>query len=306
MKKAGLFLTMIFFAQIIFGQYQIGIIPRVSPDKAIYQKIGYTEVEIRYGSPSVSSRNIWGDLVPYDQVWRAGANAATTIEFSAAVNIGTTTLDSGKYAFFVIPKEDDKWTIVFNKTSKQWGAFRYDQKEDALRVEVRPRTTNYKTENLSYSIEQTGFKYGSINLSWDFVTLEIPFATNYLTEFELEIESRADAQPEYIKWIPYIQGAEHLEQINSSIELAKKWINRAEEIMNNTQEWNDQFYPRPYVTGHLYWTKAKIMAWDNNYAAAVEYVDQLKSMETASFYEKKNETAEIDLHYEAWKEKLMR
>ncbi|MEM6700816.1 MAG: DUF2911 domain-containing protein, partial [Bacteroidota bacterium] len=83
MKNAILLISFWFLVQPLSAQYQIGIIPRVSPDKMVYQKIGYTEVEIRYGSPAVNQRPIWGDLVPYDKVWRAGANAATTVEFKS-------------------------------------------------------------------------------------------------------------------------------------------------------------------------------------------------------------------------------
>lgn len=302
MKKIYLLLSLNFVALMAYGQYQIGIIPRVSPDKAVYQKIGFTEVEIRFGSPAVNERTIWGALVPYDKVWRAGANSATTIEFSAPVNIGGVTLDSAKYSLFVIPKENDKWTVIFNKVPKQWGAFRYDEKEDALRIAVSPRPTKFKTESLSYAISQTGFKYGSLVLAWEHLELAVPFETNYLTVFEREITSRADAQPDYIRWIPYIQGAEHLEQINSRVDLARKWIDDAEEIMKSTQEWNDQFYPRHYVEGHLYWTKAKVLAWENNYEEALKYIDKLKNMEQPNYYKKQNEKAGIDTLYEIWKE----
>jgi hypothetical protein len=173
----------------------------------------------------------------------------------------------------------------------------------ALRVEVSPRTTNFKTENLTYTINQTRFKYGSITCSWGFMEIEVPFETNYLNEFKEEIEGCASLQPAYIKWIPYIQGAEHLEQINDSMDLAKRWIDQAEKIMNSTEEWNKQFYPRQYVEGHLYWTKAKILAWNKNYAEAVKYVDQLKNLKEPTFYDKKNEREGIDLLYESWKKK---
>ncbi len=303
MKKTYLLVFLCFLIQTIYGQYQIGIIPRVSPDKMVYQKIGYTEIEMRYGSPSINNRQVWGHLVPYGKVWRAGANNATTIEFNNNVIINNQQLDSGKYSFFVIPKENDKWTVIFNKVSKQWGAFKYNKKEDALRFEISPKQTGFKTENLSYTINQTGFKYGSIILSWNFIEIDVPFETNYLTEFEKEIESRVNKQPEYIKWIPYIQGAEHLEQINDNIELAEKWITKAEKIMNSTHDWNDQFYPRQYVKGHLYWTKAKILAWDSDYIVAIEYIDKLKKLKNPTFYNKKNEKEGIDTFYNTWKEK---
>lgn len=85
MNKYFSTLILLFISQIVFGQYQIGLIPRVSPDKAVYQKIGYTEVNVNYGSPTVRNRQIFGDLVPYDEVWRAGANNATTIEINDAI-----------------------------------------------------------------------------------------------------------------------------------------------------------------------------------------------------------------------------
>jgi len=304
MKNIFPFLSLCFLIQPLSAQYQIGIIPRVSPDKMVYQKIGYTEVEIQYGSPAVNDRPIWGALVPYNKVWRAGANSATTVEFKSPVTIGGKTLDSGKYAFFIIPKENDTWTAIFNKVSKQWGAFRYNEEEDALRLDIRPRTTNLKTENLSYTINQTGFKHGSIVLAWDFLEIEIPFETNYLAAFEQEIRIRVNAQPEYIKWIPYLQGAEHLEQIKDNLTLGKTWLTKAEEIMHATQEWNEQFYPRPYVEGHLYWIKAKVLAWEESYAEAIEYVEKLRNMESPIYYEKKGESEEIDLYYNAWKDKI--
>lgn len=301
MKKIYIVTFFCFLFQTLFGQYQIGIIPRASPDKKIYQKIGYSEIEIQYGSPSVNNRKVWGELVPYNKVWRAGANSATTIEFQSPIIIDGQILDSGKYSFFIIPKEKDTWTVIFNKVSKQWGAFSYSDKEDAIRLEISPRITNHKAENLGYTIHQTGFKYGSITLSWDFIEVEVPFETNYLSEFEEEIESRVNLQPEYIKWIPYLQGAEHLTQINDRMELAKKWISKSEKIMNSTEKWNDQFYPRQYVEGHLYWIKANILAWNNDYVGAIEYIDKLKGLKQTSFYDKKNKTERIDLQYKSWK-----
>ena len=91
-----------------FGQYQIGLIPRSSPDRMVSKTIGATDIKMEYGSPSVKNRLVWGGIVPYDQVWRAGANNATTIEISDEIIIEGTKVAKGRYAFFVIPKEHDK------------------------------------------------------------------------------------------------------------------------------------------------------------------------------------------------------
>lgn len=283
-----------------FGQYQIGIIPRVSPDRSIYQKIGYTEVKIEYGSPSIRERKIWGNLVPYDQIWRAGANSATTFEINNDINIEGVKLDSGRYAVFIIPRENDQWTIILNSKWKQWGAFRHNPEQDVLKIDVSPRVLSEKQERLRYSIHQTGFNFGSIRLAWEFIEIELAFETNYLKLFENEVRNRAESQPMYIKWIPYLQGAEHLADIRGNLKLAKEWINYSEKIMLQQDEWNDQFYPRPYVEGHLLWTKAKILSWSGDRQGAVDYVERLKLMKDDSFYERNNDKLSIDKFYMEW------
>lgn len=296
-------LIFLFITQIVCGQYQIGLIPRVSPDKAVYQKIGYTEVEIKYGSPALKNRQVWGDLVAYDKVWRAGANNATTVEISDDIVINNMQLDSGKYALFIIPKENEKWTVVFNRTHKQWGAFKYDEREDALKIDIVPRRTTYQTENLTYSIKQLGYQYGSIVLNWDYLEIEVPFETNYLKNFKQEVETRADNQPEYIKWIVFLQGADHLCQIGFNPDLALSWINQAEIIMDSTSDWNEQFYPRDHIKGHLYWTKAKLLAKERDFSKAKEYAQKIKSLENVIFYDMNNEEEGIDKLIKLWKEK---
>ncbi len=121
-------------------------------------KNGHTEGEIAgvsiaidYGRPNVKGREIWGDLVPFGQVWRTGANEATTIEFSADIMIGGESLPAGKYGLFTIPGESE-WTVIFNKVPEQWGAFNYDDNEDALRVTVAPGECEH-VESMDFVID---------------------------------------------------------------------------------------------------------------------------------------------------------
>ena len=94
-------------------------------------------VTVDYGRPLVGGRELWGALVPYDKVWRTGADEATTITFDKNVTIEGKALAAGTYALFTIPGRD-RWTVIFNRTAQQWGAFKYDATQDALRVEVTP------------------------------------------------------------------------------------------------------------------------------------------------------------------------
>jgi len=108
-------------------------VPRVSPNALVGQTIGVTEVRIAYGRPSVRGRKIFGGLVPFDEVWRTGANEATTISFSTPVRIEGTSLDAGTYSLFTIPGPET-WTLIFNSEPEQWGAYNYDSSKDILRV----------------------------------------------------------------------------------------------------------------------------------------------------------------------------
>ncbi len=132
-----------------------------SPRDSVRGTIGKASVYINYGSPSVKGRVIWGDLVPYGKVWRAGANEATTFSTDKDILVEGKTLKAGTYGFFVIP-EKDKWTIIFNKVAKQWGAYEYSEKEDMLRVNVTPMETKEMSERLVYKIQPAG-----VSLQWE-------------------------------------------------------------------------------------------------------------------------------------------
>ena len=124
-------------------------------------KINGTTITIKYGSPSVKARQIWGVLVPFNQVWRAGTNEATTFETDKDVTIEGSKLAAGKYSFFVIPN-DKECIVIFNKVAKQWGSGKYDEKEDQLRVKVKPEAVKESAEKLIYTIAKN-----KVVLSWE-------------------------------------------------------------------------------------------------------------------------------------------
>ena len=137
-----------------------------SPRDSVSGMVGAAKITVNYGSPSVKGRKIWGDLVPYGKVWRAGANEATTFTTDKTITVEGKALAAGQYGFFVIPNEGS-WTIIFNKTAKQWGAYDYKEKDDVLRVEVKGKKSTAMNERLVYKVNPTG-----ISLIWD--NLEVP------------------------------------------------------------------------------------------------------------------------------------
>lgn len=138
---------------------------RVSPKASVMQVVGLTEVRIDYSRPGVKGRNIWGELVPFDKVWRAGANEATTISFDSEVVIEGKKLPAGKYSFFAIPSKEE-WILIFNKVAEQWGAFEYNEAEDALRITVKPQSNAFQ-EWLTYSFIKIDDKAAIVELKWE-------------------------------------------------------------------------------------------------------------------------------------------
>jgi hypothetical protein len=144
--------------------------PRTSPNAAVSQTIGTTEVRLTYGRPQVRGRTIFGELVSYGQVWRTGANEATTFSVSSAVTIEGESLPAGTYSLYTIPGPD-AWTLIFNNVANQWGT-QYDQSEDALRVEVSPESASQQ-EMLTFLFENVTNTRGTCVLHW--ADVRVPF-----------------------------------------------------------------------------------------------------------------------------------
>ena len=139
-----------------------------SPMKEMKTKINDATISVVYGSPSVKGRTVWGDLVPYDKVWRTGANEATTFESSTALKIQGKELAAGKYGLFTIPTESGKWTVIFNSVHEQWGAYKYDESKDVLRVEATTKDMKASVEAMNFIVEDN-----NIVFQWDKLSLPV-------------------------------------------------------------------------------------------------------------------------------------
>ncbi len=158
-------------AQTATGETVMLDLPRQSQHALVSQRIGITDITINYHRPMANSRQIWGKVVPYGQVWRAGANENTNITFSDPVTVEGHSLDKGTYGLHMIPGET-QWTVIFSKNSAAWGSFTYKQEEDALRVTVKPQTTELH-DALAYDFDEIKPDSTVVTMRWEKVA--VPF-----------------------------------------------------------------------------------------------------------------------------------
>lgn len=175
-------------------------LPRASQHAQVTQRVGITDITLVYSRPLVNGRKVWGGLVPYGQVWRAGANENTTIEFTDPVSIEGKPLAKGVYGLHMIPGENE-WTVIFSKNSTSWGSFSYQQAEDALRVNVKPQGSE-SHEALTYDFADVKPDSAVVLLEWEKVA--VPFKVNVdthaIVQANLKDQLRTGAQYTWMSW----------------------------------------------------------------------------------------------------------
>jgi tetratricopeptide (TPR) repeat protein len=175
-------------------------LPRESQHARITQKIGVTNITIDYHRPLAKGRKVFGGLEPYGKVWRAGANENTTIEFADAVTVEGQPLAAGKYGLHMIPGESE-WTVIFSKAATAWGSFSYDEKEDALRVKVKPQACEVH-EALTYDFDDPKANAATVTMRWDKVAVpfKVEVKIDEIVADHVHKQLRGRAQYEWQSW----------------------------------------------------------------------------------------------------------
>src|SRR5271165_1696089 len=251
LQRRFLFLIvgLVWFAGLCQAQSALLDLPRKSQNAQVTQTIGITEVTVKYSRPLVNGRKVWGGIIPYGDVWRAGANENTVISFSDPVTIEGKPLDKGTYGLFMIPTESD-WTIIFSKTNTAWGAFTYKQDEDALRVAVKPAASDFH-DALLFDFDELKPDSAVLTLRWDKLAVPVKVSVNVpqTVEQSLNQQLRGRAQYEWQSWddaANYFLDAkadlpDGLKYADKSIEIEERYDNlmtksRILEAMGRTDE----------------------------------------------------------------------
>jgi tetratricopeptide (TPR) repeat protein len=200
-------------------------LPQPSPKATVSQTVGLTDIVITYHRPAVNKRTVWGDLVPWDQVWRAGANENTTIAFSSPVTVNGKPLAAGTYGLHMIPKKDGDWTIAFSNVNWAWGSFTYDEKEDALRVTAKPQPADFQ-ERLSYTFDEP--TDGSVDVSLRWEEVRVPFRVEVDTPSVVMASIRRELRdlPRF-SWQGWNQAAAYALRSKTNVDQAITWADRS-------------------------------------------------------------------------------
>jgi hypothetical protein len=196
-------------------------LPRPSPAAKVSQVIGLTEIAVEYSSPAVKGRKIWGGLVPYDQMWRTGANQATKIAFSRDITLGDKPVPAGAYALFTIPGKS-AWTVILNKKAEQTGTGReYKAELDLVRIQVHAKPAPHR-ERLTFLFSDFTDDKGTLDLEWEKLRVAIPIKVNTEEQALANISKAIDGS-----WRTYANAARYLAETTKDYDTSLKYIDQS-------------------------------------------------------------------------------
>lgn len=199
-------------------------LPWPSPHATVSQVVGLTTLSVDYHRPGVNKRVVWGGLVPWDSVWRAGANENTVLSSTSAFTVGGITLPAGRYGVFMIPTRTT-WTIALSKQSNAWGAFSYDASEDAVRFVVTPVAAEF-TERLQYNFDDPTNTSVTLTMRWEKLAVSFPLSVNTSVVVLDSLKSQLRNLPRF--WAPAWQQAAGWALANTTnLDLPSVWADSA-------------------------------------------------------------------------------
>jgi len=231
-------------------------LPAPSPLARVEQRVGVTDLSVEYSSPGVKGRTIWGELVPYDELWRTGANAATKLEVSTAFNFGGKEVPAGKYALYTIPTKGS-WTVILNSKSDAGGTRGYDEKNDVARITVKPEVSPQR-ERLTFIFSDTTDDATRLDMEWEKLRVSVPIT---LKTKELALANVDKAVGD--AWRPHFVSARWLLENNGDLGKALGYIDTSIQIKPTW--WNN-------------WVRAQVLAKQGKSGDAVAAAEKAQAL----------------------------
>ncbi|QNL51244.1 DUF2911 domain-containing protein [Olivibacter sp. SDN3] len=196
-------------------------LPAASSKQVVTQDLGISQVTLTYARPNTKGRKIFGGLEPYGEVWRTGANGATTLAFSGDVIIDGKKVAAGTYGLFTIPDKNE-WTIILNKKSDQWGAYEYNQSDDVLRFKVKPEKTKNKVETFTIDFPEVTAKQAKLSIRWEDTAVAFDINVDQDQEIMASIDEAMQSEKK-----PYLAAAQYYFNNDKDLDKALIWADEA-------------------------------------------------------------------------------
>lgn len=197
--------------------------PDASPAVSLTQRVGLTDFQINYNRPGAKDRKVYGGLVPFDHVWRTGANTATKLSFNTPVKLNGTEIPAGTYELFTIPGST-QWTVIIHKNMSQWGVYAYDPKNDVARFQVVPVTLAEHVETLDISLNDIRDESATLNIAWEKTRVPVAVTLDVKSTLVPQIEAIMAAGGEKL---PYARAAMYYLENNLDLAKAAAWMDTA-------------------------------------------------------------------------------
>lgn len=197
--------------------------PPPSPTQTLKQEFGIGSIELTYSRPAAKGRKVFGDLVPYDKLWRTGANAATKLVFTEPVEIGGKKLDTGAYVIYSVPGVEN-WEIIINKGLKNWGIDGYKENEDVVRFKIAPVKQKTNTETFTMQFINVTSESCTLQISWEKTIVNIPITTSFKDKVKQQIETAMQTDKK-----PYWQAAQFYNEYEKNLSKALDYVTKAAE-----------------------------------------------------------------------------
>jgi hypothetical protein len=197
--------------------------PAASPAATVTQRVGLTDIRIDYNRPGAKGRQVFGGLVPYDHIWRTGANTATKISFSTPVKLNGTEIPAGTYELFTIPGTAE-WTVIIHKNMSQWGAYAYDEKNDVARIKARPTALTNHVETLALAVNDLRDESATFIIAWEKVRVDVALTVDVKSTLVPQIEAIMGAGGDKL---PYANAAMYYLENDLDLAKAAAWMDSA-------------------------------------------------------------------------------
>ena len=223
LRSALLFVAGSVLATGLFAQAPKIDFPAPSPAGTLKQRVGLTDIEINYSRPGMKGRTVFGSLVPYDQVWRTGANTATKITFSTEVKLNGTAVPAGTYELFTIPGKTE-WTVIIHKNMSQWGSYSYDARNDVARIKAAAAPSPLSVETFTIGLGDLRDESATLNFLWEKTRVAVKLEVDLVTALVPQIEAiMASEDPKK----PYDRAAMFYLEHNLDLQKAAGWMETA-------------------------------------------------------------------------------